>query len=271
MKNFRDINWLKENINREDLIIIDSRGELLSKEFGYEEFRKSHLKNAAYLSLEDHLSGKVGKHGGRNPMVDVPTFKEKLESIGMNNNSLVLIYDDGKLSMAARTLYLLKYIGKGKSYILEGGYLAIVEAGLELEAGEMTARPKGRLTIKIDSSILVGMEDVRERLDQGRIVIDSRARNRYEGLEEPLDPIAGHIAGAVNYPYEETMESNYDLDIVRGIFKDIGEKDPVVHCGSGVTGCVNFLFLEEIGLSPKLYLGGYSDWISYEENEPVSP
>lgn len=267
MKNFKDINWLVDNLANEKLIVIDTRGELESKEIGYNLFRKSHLKNARYMSLDDHMTGEVGQHGGRHPLVDLDDFKDKLEDIGVSNDSLVLIYDDGQLPMASRLWYLLKYIGKEEVYILKGGFPEVLARGLDLEEGDGLQYQRGHLDIRLQEDILVDMDYVKDQLKKGNIVVDSRSRERYEGIVEPIDRIAGHIPGCINYPWMDLMDLDYDLDKIRKHFSGLGQDDFVVHCGSGVTGCVNFIFMDEVNLKAKLYLGGYSDWISYENNE----
>ncbi len=267
MKNFVDINWLRENLSSEKLIVIDTRGELDSKEIGYDLYRKGHLKGARYMSLDDHMTGPIEKHGGRHPLVDVEKFKGNLEEMGVSDDSTLVIYDDGSLPMASRLWYLLRYIGKDRIYILKGGYQAIVDGGLDLDHGDPGSYERGSLNLKLDASILADIAYVKSHLDSGKALVDSRSRERYDGIEEPIDRIAGHIPGAINYPWMEAAGLAYDIDRIKEHFSRIGGEDIVVHCGSGVTGCVNFIFMEEVGLKPRLYLGGYSDWISYEDNQ----
>ncbi len=123
----------------------------------------------------------------------------------------------------------------------------------------------------MNPSIEVSIEEVREALkDPKSAVIDSRTAERFRGEVEPIDKVAGHIPGAVNYPWTDLTEGERvpDLDELMDHFKPLkGYDQLIVHCGSGITGTVNVLFMEEIGLKPKLYVGGWSDWITYPENE----
>nr|WP_276575891.1 rhodanese-like domain-containing protein [Oceanirhabdus seepicola] len=127
--------------------------------------------------------------------------------------------------------------------------------------------------MKINSKLICDVEYVRENLNkEASIIIDSRARERYLALEEPIDKKAGHIPGAVNYFWKDNFDNLEvkDLNALNEKFHELKNyKKLIVHCGSGVSACVNVLLMSEVGLKPILYLGSWSDWISYEDNEVI--
>ncbi len=273
MKNFRTKEWLVENMSQDDLVILDARAELNHSEAGYEQYKSGHIVGAQYVSLEEDLTGEVQEHGGRHPLPDLKEFADHMMSLGVGDSSTVVIYDNGDLAMAGRLWWLLKYIGLEKVYILEGGYRDWEASGMETTQEVIRPEKSTSLSINIQDSILADIKEVKKAIDLNNIaIIDSRANERYSGKVEPLDRIPGHIPTALNYPWVDLIKENKkDIDQLNKYFEDLFKFDEIlVHCGSGVTGTVNILFMEEIGLKPKLYAGGYSDWVSYEGNKVIS-
>ncbi len=273
MKNFKSAEWLRENIDREDLVVLDARAELSDDKAGYKQYKASHIKGAHYVSLEDVLTGEIREHGGRHPLPDLDNFIQNMMSLGVEDSSTLIIYDNGDLAMAGRLWWLLKYIGLDKVYILEGGYRAWVDSNNSVTKDLPKKVEASKLTLNIQKQMLAEIDEVKEAIDNKDIaIIDSRAFERYSGEVEPLDKIPGHIPSAINYPWLDLVgENNKDIEGLKEYFKDLDEfKELIVHCGSGVTGTVNILFMEEIALKPKLYAGGYSDWVSYKGNEVIS-
>lgn len=273
MKNFKSAEWLRENIDREDLVVLDARAELSDDKAGYKQYKASHIKGAHYVSLEDVLTGEIREHGGRHPLPDLDNFIQNMMSLGVEDSSTLIIYDNGDLAMAGRLWWLLKYIGLDKVYILEGGYRAWVDSNNSVTKDLPKKVEASKLTLNIQKQMLAEIDEVKEAIDNKDIaIIDSRAFERYSGEVEPLDKIPGHIPSAINYPWLDLVgENKKDIEGLKEYFKDLDEfKELIVHCGSGVTGTVNILFMEEIALKPKLYAGGYSDWVSYKGNEVIS-
>ena len=273
MKNFKSAEWLRENIDREDLVVLDARAELSDDKAGYKQYKASHIKGAHYVSLEDVLTGEIREHGGRHPLPDLDDFIQNMMSLGVEDSSTLIIYDNGDLAMAGRLWWLLKYIGLDKVYILEGGYRAWVDSNNSVTKDLPKKVEASKLTLNIQKQMLAEIDEVKEAIDNKDIaIIDSRAFERYSGEVEPLDKIPGHIPSAINYPWLDLVgENKKDIEGLKEYFKDLDEfKELIVHCGSGVTGTVNILFIEEIALKAKLYAGGYSDWVSYKGNEVIS-
>ena len=122
MKNFKTKEWLIENINNDDLIILDARAELNDSNAGFEQYKKGHIKRAQYVDLDNVMTGEIGQHGGRHPLPTMNKFKNQMEDLGINNDSTIIVYDNGDLAMAGRLWWLLKYAGLEKVYVLEDGY-----------------------------------------------------------------------------------------------------------------------------------------------------
>lgn len=273
LKNLVDVHWLKSKIDAKDLIILDSRSQLGSQDYGIEEYNKGHIPNAIFVSVEDILTGSVQKHGGRHPLPDMNAFVKDMERMGVDDSSVVVVYDDGDLAMGGRLWWMLKYIGKKEVYLLAGGIDAWKKAGFEVDTINRSPKEKGSLTIEINESIITTIDEVKTyQYMEDAIIVDSRTEDRYRGEIEPIDRVPGHIPNSKNYPWTILTQDNMvrDVEFLKDHFKGLEKYEKIiVHCGSGITGTVNFIFMEEVGLKPILYVGGYSDWISYDENEIV--
>jgi thiosulfate/3-mercaptopyruvate sulfurtransferase len=222
------------------------------------------------MDMDKDLAGEVKEHGGRHPLPDLNIFKSKLESCGIGNDTTVIAYDDGEIAGAARFWWMLKYIGHTKVHILDGGIKSWIKSGYFLTS-DIPKKNKKCLDININESIIATVDEVRRNIDQDKsIIIDSRSLERYKGEVEPIDKKAGHIPSAQNYFWLDVLEDDKMKDIkkLKDHFNEVLKyKNVIVHCGSGITGCVNYVALDEIGVKSKLYLGSWSDWISYDENE----
>lgn len=266
MKNIVNSNWLKENISDDNLVILDVRADIKNYENG-------HIKGAQYVSLENEVAGKVSKHGGRTPLPDLNEFIENMKSLGISDINTVLIYDDGNLQRAGRLWWVLKYIGKKDVFILEGGIDKWINNGGETTTEIPEVNKSDKLSLNINDKIKVDMEYVKDAVNSENIaLVDARAYERYTGEVEPLDIKAGHIPSALNYPWMDLVKDGKALPIeeLEKKFEPLKKYDEViVYCGSGVTATVPYILMEEIGMEPRMYLGSFSDWISYDENEVV--
>lgn len=267
MNNFKDRDFLLDN---KDLKVIDVRYSMSDAEYGRKAYSKAHFKGAAFLDLDRDLAGPVEEHGGRHPLPDQDDFQEKLRSIGISSDSRVLIYDDGDNSAAGRLWWMLKYYGLEKVYVLNGGFGRLKDEDLS-DAEENFER--GDIVLKPDESMTASYEEVLEysKSDhlKNRILIDSRSEERYKGLVEPIDRKKGHIRNAENINFKSHFDVNGEIaeDAIRNNFKNIlSYNDVIFHCGSGVTACTNIMALDELGKSSRLYVGSFSDFVSYEEN-----
>lgn len=249
------------------IILVDARAGANA----FEAYQKEHLKDARYVDLNRDLATITDNPaiGGRHPLPSSKEFAETLSSLGISPSDHVVVYDDKNGSnFAARYWWMMRAIGHEKIQVLNGGYQNALEIGFPTNSGnenfEKKVYPSQEWTLG-----LADMEEVEEaRKNNQNIVIDVRDKNRYDGLTEPLDLIAGHIPGAINIPLTENLDDN-------GLFKSANElaekyravlqnkktENIIVHCGSGVTACHTLLAMDYAGIPiPKLYVGSWSEW-----------
>jgi thiosulfate/3-mercaptopyruvate sulfurtransferase len=271
MKYVKDSDWLWKHLNDVNVRIVDCRFSLAEPQKGKINYLHSHLPGAVYFDLEQDLSGAVRDHGGRHPLPDVDVLVKKLENAGINHERTVIAYDDGEGAFAARFWWLLKYLGHENVYVLDGGFKNWHEADFPVTADIPTFK-KEVFRLGLRSELLATYEEVKAAVaKQDKVLIDSREAKRFLGLEEPIDKKAGHIPGALNKPWMEGLRGGRYLPSSEQMqrFSDVDSNQPIiVYCGSGVTAVPNFLSLKEAGFEKvKLYVGSFSDWISYEENK----
>lgn len=272
MKFIVDSNWLNNQLGNENVRIIDCRFDLGNQNKGLDEYLQDHIPGALYFDLNKDLSGRVELHGGRHPLPDLAELQDKLSAAGIDKDTTVVAYDEMGSPYAARLLWLLHYLGHEKVYILNGGYKKWVSESLPISSDIPTYERKEFLpTIKHE--LLAEMAEVKEKLHKFKstMIIDSRDYSRYQGIEEPIDRIGGHIPSAKNFFWKNVLDENgmwKDLEELQENFNSLPkEKEIIVYCGSGVTACPNFIALKEAGYpNVKLYVGSWSDWISYKEN-----
>lgn len=264
--------WLVEHLKNEEVIIIDCRFDLSQPELGRDQYSKSHIPGAFYFDLKEQLSGPVSKHGGRHPLPELDSFKKDIEKVGIDNEKTVIAYDAGGGQYASRFWWLLKYIGHEKIYLLNEGFNGWSAANFPVTTKIPKAHP-AKYEINIQKEMLASFEEVKEIVENATdesVLIDSRASERYLGKVEPMDKIPGHIPGALNKVWDESLsEGSFKNEKEQEErFSEINKDEPVVvYCGSGVTATPNYIALKMAGYTDvKLYAGGYSDWVSYEGN-----
>lgn len=269
------VEWLRDHIEDEHVRIVDCRFDLANPNWGREQYEKEHIPHALYFDLNLDLSSSITEHGGRHPLPDIQDFAEKLSQAGIDEHTTVVAYDSQAGAMASRLWWLLTYVGHQKIYLLNGGFPAWKEQNLSTTAEVPTIERK-KFIPNVQDNMLVTMEDVKEKIRTNADVtlIDSREPRRYAGVEELVDPKAGHIPTAENYFWKDgiTAEGQFkNKNEQEERFHHLNkEKETIVYCGSGVTACPNILALQTAGFrNVKLYAGSWSDWISYPENQIV--
>ncbi|TLS37459.1 sulfurtransferase [Pseudalkalibacillus caeni] len=263
--------WLSNHVNDPDLVIADCRFNLANKEEGIEEYTKEHIPNAVYLDLEKDLSGMVKEHGGRHPLPDLEQFAQLLGNKGINKSKLVVAYDDQGGAMAARLWWMLRFLGHKRTAILDGGFSGWQKQGFPV-TNEIPSPEKLLFEPVINREAIIPMEEIKKMAGGSGLLIDSRAPERYKGEEEPIDPKAGHIPGAINYFWKDNIKGSQSWKTRDELQKQLSfledDQNAVVYCGSGVTACANLFAFHLAGFDHvKLYPGSWSDWISYPENE----
>lgn len=259
--------WLNENISNPEIAIADCRFSLAQPQLGYTQYTQAHISGAFYLDLNQDLSSPVQEHGGRHPLPEPDKFAQKLSSMGVTSQTLVIAYDDSRLAFATRLWWLLRYFGHQRVAVLDGGFTGWQKAGYPVSQ-EIPPTRTGNFIPQVQPEMAVDYTYVAKNKDLSTTkLIDSRERDRYLGVSEPIDPVAGHIPGAINYPWQEVTD---DLGYLRSLaeqkarWQELETQEIIVYCGSGVTACVNLFSLELAGIdNAKLYPGSWSDWITY--------
>lgn len=272
MKHIVEVEWLQANLNDENICIIDTRFQLGDPKAGLNDYVKGHIPGAIYFDLEKDLSGKVQQHGGRHPLPMLEEFVDKLSAAGIDHNAKVVIYDDQHGAMASRLWWMLKFLGHELVFVLNGGFSKWCQSSLPTNS-EVPIVNKKVFVPNIQDNMHISMEEVKERIQQQvSLFLDSREEKRYLGIEEPIDRVAGHIPTAKHAFWKDSLSSDgtwkSKLEQEARFSTLQKETEIIVYCGSGVTACPNILALYEADFSNvKLYVGSWSDWISYPENE----
>ncbi|HEY8220064.1 MAG TPA: sulfurtransferase [Methylobacter sp.] len=268
---------LNQQLNNSNWVIIDCRFSLADTEAGAKAYRHGHIPNARYAHLDKDLSSAITDFTGRHPLPNFSLLAKKLGDWGINNNSQVVAYDDAGGAFAGRLWWLLKCMGHDKVAVLNGGIKQWQKQGLPITTTLPTVKPAAFRPYVNETAWLNALQ-VQNNLAQRAIcLIDARTPERYRGEQEPIDPVAGHIPGALNRAFQLNLDSNglfLPAEQLREQFKRlIGTTAPeqVVHyCGSGVTACHNLLAMEHAGLTgSKLYAGSWSEWIR-DKNRTVA-
>ncbi|CAM4100631.1 3-mercaptopyruvate sulfurtransferase [Bacillus manliponensis] len=267
------VDWLYEHMNDLSVRVIDCRFDLANENEGKDSYEEGHIPSALYFDLNKDLSSPVTKHGGRHPLPDVEQLSEKLSKAGIDENVTVVAYDSQGGAMASRLWWLLTYLGHERVYVLNGGFPAWKERGFSV-TDAIPSFNRAVFKPSVQHGLLVSMDELKAKItrQEDMTLIDSREEKRYAGVEEPVDPIAGHIPTAKNDFWKNGLtEEGYfkekEAQIERFASLPKG-KEIIVYCGSGVTACPNVLALKMAGFEDvKLYAGSWSDWISYAENE----
>lgn len=264
--------WLHQHLSHPQVTVVDCRFSLADPDLGRQQYAAGHIPTAHYLDLNRDLSSPVQRHGGRHPLPDPVQFATTLTAIGVRSGSdqdasLIVAYDDSRFAFAARLWWLLRYLGHDRVVVLEGGLSRWQATGYPLTS-ELPQPQPGNFVPQVRSDWIVDIETVKLRKDLPNVaLIDSREAERYRGEREPIDPIAGHIPGAMNYPWQEVTDAQghaYSPYQQQQRWQTLpSAEEIIVYCGSGVTACANLLSLDMAGLPAKLYPGSWSDWCSY--------
>jgi thiosulfate/3-mercaptopyruvate sulfurtransferase len=251
---------LRERLGDPDLVVVDCRWRLGEPGAGEPLWREGHIPGAAFLDLDGDLAAPPGE-GGRHPLPSAEAFEAAARRAGIRKDSAVVAYDEAGEAGAARLWWLLRHFGHDDVTVLDGGLRAWREEGGELRAGEENMAPGDFTTVPGRADIATA-----EELSADRVLLDARAPERYRGEVEPIDPVAGHIPGAVSVPFAELAPGGRFLppDELRARLEAAGVRsggDVVAYCGSGVTAAVIVLAAEVAGIGPvRLYPGSWSEW-----------
>jgi thiosulfate/3-mercaptopyruvate sulfurtransferase len=256
-------------------VVVDCRFTLTDPAAGHAAYARSHVPGARYANLDEDLARHPGPSDGRHPLPAAADFAARLGAWGVGNDSTVVAYDEATGAMAARLWWLLGWLGHERRLVLDGGFAAWNAAGLPIETRKPAWRPTRFVPRGVADDAVVEAAELPALQAAGSLLVDARAAPRYRGEQEPIDPIAGHVPGAVNRPASVNVEADGRFrspDELRRELVDLLGGRPagelIAMCGSGVAACQLLLALDVAGLEAgKLYAGSWSEWI----RDPARP
>ena len=256
---------LRDRLSGKNIVILDIRFYLDDKHKGRQEYMRSHIPGAVFLDIEYDLSSPVIKGvTGRHPLPDPVLLESRFRECGLNDTSSVVVYDQSHGAFASRAWWLLRWLGKEEVVVLDGGFEAWRSADGPVD-NQWTLADKGNFKATMREEMVVQKEQL---LNASHPIVDSREHRRFTGEFEPIDPVAGHIPGAVCLPYPDNTDASgkwKSKSFLQQKFSSIpSDAIPVFYCGSGVTACHNILAYKiATGKDAPLYAGSWSEWINY--------
>lgn len=268
---------LAAHLDDSNWIVFDCRFTLTDPDAGRQAYRKDHIPNARYVHLDEDMSAPITESTGRHPLPDIQIFTEKLCAWGVGVNKQVVVYDDSFGSIAVRLWWMLRWLGHPAVAMLDGGYPKWRKEQRPLTA-EVPVMQKGSCACLPEFSLIATVDDVERAMQTGdALLLDARSERRFSGEFEPLDTVAGHIPGAVNWNFEENLDIDGTYlppealrENYQALLKGRAPWQVIHTCGSGVTACHNLLAMEIAGLpGSRLYPGSWSEWIR-DPSRPVA-
>jgi thiosulfate/3-mercaptopyruvate sulfurtransferase len=269
---------LNAHLDNPDWVIFDCRHDLMDLGRGERLYREGHLPSAYFADLEADLSGDKTGRNGRHPLPSPAAFAAFLARHGVSATTTVVAYDDVGGQFASRLWWMCRWIGHQQAALLDGGIAAWMAQGLPLATAVPVARATA-LTATPDALMLISADELLPRLNSRDLaLIDARAPERYSGDVEPIDPVAGHIPGALNRFYKNNLNADLtfkspailhaEFSALLAAQQHVTPVEVVHHCGSGVTACANIFAMTLAGIAHgQLYAGSWSEWVS----DPTRP
>ncbi len=270
------VSELKAHLSDADWCAIDCRHDLMDVELGRRQYAQGHIPGAQFASIDDDLSGPKTGTNGRHPLPDRARLAAKFAAWGIGSDTQIVAYDASGGQFAARLWWLARWLGHDKVALLDGGWpLWLAETGLA--SIEPSARPPGRFTAGESLEGVVSAHELQRLLvNHSALLVDARAPERYEGRLEPIDPVAGHIPGAISRFWQTNLADGRFKPAaqLRAEYEQLlAGRSPaqmVAQCGSGVTACHHLLAMQVAGLpGARLYVGSWSEWIA-DPSRPVA-
>jgi thiosulfate/3-mercaptopyruvate sulfurtransferase len=258
--------------------IFDVRHDLFDAAAGRRAYDAGHIPGARFAHIDTDLSGAKTGTNGRHPLPDREAFAAQLRAWGVSDDTQVVAYDAHGGQFAARLWWLVRWLGHEAVAVLDGGWPAWLAAGGATQTAAPAKTAAGDVTPRAPRVALRNVAEVQGALGDGsQVLVDARLPERYRGEQEPIDPVAGHIPGALNRPWTHNLDAAQQFkpaDTLRGEFAALmGGRSPqavTLQCGSGVTACHHALAMEVAGLpGAALYAGSWSEWIA-DRSRPVA-
>lgn len=260
-------------------VIVDCRHLLQDFDAGRRMYEAAHIPGAFFAHGEEDQAGRKTGSNGRHPLPDPEHFAAFLRELGINDDTQIIAYDAGADMWAARFWYMCRYIGHDAVAVLDGGFAAWTGMSKPVTA-HLPALPKnGTITARPRIELTVDANDVLESLPEKTFsLVDARGADRFAGQNETIDPVGGHIPGAINRPFRSNYTGPFGQfkkpEDLRKEFEALGisPKQIVHQCGSGVSATVNMLGMEIAGLTgTKLYPGSWSEWCADPSRPMTAP
>jgi thiosulfate/3-mercaptopyruvate sulfurtransferase len=266
--------WLAEHLQDPSLRICDVRWYLpTTGRSGARSYSEGHIPEAIFIDLDRDLAASDEGREGRHPLPSAERFEAAMRRAGIGARTHVIAYDDAGGSIAARLWWLLRAHGHSAVSILDGGIPVWVQEQRPL-ATAVPVLPPGDFVSRWNADAALSLASTRDALKQGAALFDVRARERYQGETEPVDPRPGHIPGAINAPFAEALSGGRFLpaEQLKQHYAELvggGGREVIASCGSGVTACHLLFGLDLTGVRPfpqaRLYGGSYSEWARHAE------
>jgi thiosulfate/3-mercaptopyruvate sulfurtransferase len=257
-------------------VIVDCRFDLKDGAWGREEYLAAHIPGAVYADLNVDLAAERTGINGRHPLPTAAALAAAFGRLGLSRDLQVIVYDQDSGLYASRFWWSLRYLGHDQVALLDGGWAKWTAEGRPTQSGD-DQRPAAVFDASVRPDYTVYAGDVQSRIgDPATLLIDARGPERFEGREETIDRVAGHIPGATNHFYKWNLSTEGTMlpaEQLRARFASLlGEHAPeqaVMYCGSGVSACHNLLAMEHAGLrGTPLYVGSWSEWSS-DPDRPI--
>jgi thiosulfate/3-mercaptopyruvate sulfurtransferase len=270
---------LAKHLDDPDWAIIDCRFKLAKPDQGWQDYQVSHIPGAVYAHLDHDLSGPVIKGvTGRHPLPSVEKISDVFSRLGIDTEVQLVAYDDlGGALAAVRVWWLMRWLGYEKVAVLDGGWQEWMKLGYAVVPGRVETRPRREFIPHPREELVISSKDMEwMRNDPDYRVLDARSADRFRGENETIDPVAGHIPGAISAAYAGNLNPDGTFRSTRSLaarYKRLVDDVPIEHvvcyCGSGVTAVHDILAMMMVGMGEaRLYAGSYSEWIT-DPKHPV--
>lgn len=268
---------LADHLAHPNWVVVDCRFDLAQPDWGFADYQKGHIPGAVYAHLDHDLAAPITPSTGRHPLPAPTQIAETLSKLGISNGSQVVVYDTVGGGFAARLWWMLRYCGHTAVAVLDGGYAKWLAESRPTQTG-IDSYPRKDFAPSPQPHMLATTDQILQTLSSSQsVLIDARAPIRYRGEQEPIDPVAGRIPGALNRFHVNNLtpegtflpptELSSEFETLLG---GRSTADAIVYCGSGVTSCHHLVALASAGLPlPRLYVGSWSEWIR-DPSRPVA-
>ena len=263
-----------------EFLLFDCRSDLTNPKAGYESYSDGHIPSAIYVDVDHDLASEKNGQNGRHPLPTIEQWVKTCASLGITKDITAVIYDNQSCMYAVRMWWMLRATGYSNVRLLNGGYAAWLAVGFTSEKTDNqrpnTPTAASRMTGAVGYKDVLLASDLLKNLSSKKfMILDARSADRFRGENETLDPVGGHIPGAINRFFKNNLEVNGQFksaDVLAKEFKDLLGETPsesIIHqCGSGITACHNMFAMELAGMnSSMIYPGSWSEWCA----DPARP